>query len=640
MSAIWGVISLAENQNLERAADQMKPVYEKYKIDQIQEQEEKGLYFGCGVQYFTKESRYEQMPKKKGNIYFVADVILDNRAELLKELGWKENVESIPDGDILFAMYDKYRDACLNKLLGAYTFVYYDKEKKEIDVVSDATGKRCLYYSYDQQVFSFSTSIDALVKLKESPSVNERWLVDFLALDNLAVMTEYEETMYQGIRKVEPAKLIKITKQGIEKIHYWNPKPKELKLSSDAEYQKQFIEIFGEAVRCLIRSEETAMLLSGGLDSSSVACFAARELKKKGKTLYTFTSVPERGFVSDMSDYNVTDESEKVKKTAEYLGNLSCSFVDLADTNAWEGHYKELEGIEVPYKSTQNALWIERSMELAGEKGARIVLEGGYGNVTISYGSIAVYLNTLLSKKKFITFVKEYNCFAKRYGWGRKKRLKTMADTMAEFFGKEKGKTDKTAEDILKSYVKKEKIEQYQVQRRLEALNQECSYQKMDIKKAREFMVGDLQFSQKGEMTTKHSLVTGVITRDPCMDKRLIEFCMSLPENQFCYHGVSRRLVREYLEGIVPDHIIKVEDYGYQSADMMKKIAKSWDAIYPQMRDIYERNKDSTIVDTERALKDLENLGQDLQRKRYFDFIRLVYTAMVLEKTEPWKSRS
>lgn len=636
MSAIWGAISLTDNSDAEAMAAQMSQVYQRYKIDRTVEIQGKGASFGCGIQYFTRESIYEQLPKKEGRIYFTADVILDNREELLEILGEKQDSANIPDGDILFAMYDKYKEKCLNQLLGAYAFVYYEEERKEIHIVSDATGKRCLYYSYQDGLFAFSTSLDALAKIRQR-KVNERWLVDFMALDNLAVMTEYEETMYQGIYKVEPARWIKITPDGIEKIRYWNPQPKELKLKNDEAYRKAFIQVFWEAVRCVIRSEETAMLLSGGLDSSSVACFAARELRKKGKKLYTFTSVPEKGYLSDMNSYNVTDESEKVKKTADYLGNLECSFVDLSDTNAWEGHYKELEGVEVPYKSAQNALWIEKSMELAREKEARIVLEGGYGNVTISYGSIAVYLNTLLSQKKFLTYIREYYCFAKKYRWGKGKTVKTMIATVVEFFGKEKKSADTTTEDIARSYVKKEKLAQYQVAERLQELNKHCSYEKMEIQKAREMMIGDLQFSQKGEMTTKHSLITGVITRDPCMDKRLIEFCMSLPANQFCCHGISRRLVREYLEGIVPDHIIKVQDYGYQSADMMKKVSKNWDSIYQEMREIYERNCESDMVDTHRALEDLDNLGQELHRKRYFDFIRLVYTAMVLEKTEKRK---
>lgn len=633
MSAIWGIISLRNEAVSEKKAESMKQTLEKYKIDHVEEYLKKDILLGCGVQYFTKESEYERLPivEEEEEIYFTADVMLDNREELLEELGWTENTAEIPDGRILFAMYKKYGNECLNRLLGAYSFVYYDKKKATIYIVSDATGTRCLYYRYVGGKFEFSTSLDALV-VGEKKQFNERWLVDFLALNNLAVMTEYEETMYLNIKKVEPARALKVTLQGIEKIKYWKPCPKELKLKSDEEYKAKFIEVFEKSVKSLLRTEKTAMLLSGGLDSSSVACFAAPELKKRGKKLYTFTSVPEKGYKSNMNAYNVTDESEKVKKTAEFLGNLECKFIDLSDTDAWTGHYRELEGIEVPYKSAQNALWIERCMEEANQLGARVMLEAGYGNVTISYGSLVVFFNTLLSRGKFLTFIKEHIIFAKKYKWGRKKTIKYMVKAVYKFFFKRKKETLQREKE--KSYVKEEQMEKFHVWEKLEGIQQKCSYDKLEILQARESMVGDMQFSQKGEMTTKHSLISGTITRDPCMDKRVIEFCMSLPVEQFCHRGISRRLVREYLEGIVPDHIIKVEDYGYQSADMMKKVQRNWEKISSEMKDVYFRNKDNAIVDVEKALADIEELGKDLQQSKYFDFIRLTYTAMVLEKME------
>ena len=136
----------------------------------------------------------------------------------------------------------------------------------------------------------------------------------FSGFDNLVGLTECKETMYEGIYKLEPAQILKITIAGIEKEDYWNPAPKELKLKTDEEYKEKFIEVFGDAVRCLLRADKTAMFLSGGLDSSSIACIAAPELKKRGKKLYAFTSVPEQDYVSNVNSYYVTNESTAAKK--------------------------------------------------------------------------------------------------------------------------------------------------------------------------------------------------------------------------------------------------------------------------------------------------------------------------------------
>ena len=52
----------------------------------------------------------------------------------------------MPDGRILYEVYGRLGKDCLNDLLGAYTFVWYDKEKNQIELVLDAVGNRCLYY--------------------------------------------------------------------------------------------------------------------------------------------------------------------------------------------------------------------------------------------------------------------------------------------------------------------------------------------------------------------------------------------------------------------------------------------------------------------------------------------------------------
>lgn len=634
MSAIWGAISLKNRKIGKDTATRMKQAFEVYKIDRMEQIENENVVMGCGIQYFTKESKYEMLPTVEEHMFFTADVLLDNREELLKDLNMcgKQEAGRIPDGEILYEIYKKYGNECLNKLLGSYVFVYYDKMENTVYVVSDSTGTRCLYYRYEDGIFYFSSIMEALWKPQEKRRINERWVTDFLALDNLVGITECTETMYQGIYKVEPAHVLKITKQGIKKKCYWEPKPKELKLKSDAEYREKFIEIFKEAVCCLLRADKTAMMLSGGLDSSSIACFAAPELKKRGEILHAFTSVPDKEYVSDMDAYNVTDESEKARKTGEFLGNVENHFIELKGKDPWTAHYEIKKGLEIPYKSPQNLQWLIQGLKEAAELGARIVLEGGYGNVTISYGNPLTYLNTLLSKKKYISYIKEMNCFGRKHHWGRRQKLKIMLDTAKRYYALEDGQDDESV--LGKAYIKEEKIQELELEKRISNIYQKRIRNKMNGEKNREIMLDFIQCSHKGEIKTKESLMTGVLFRDPCMDKRLIEFCLSLPMEQYCYRGVTRRLVREYLEGIVPDHIIKVESYGCQSADMLLKVKQNWNIIYEEMSEIFKRNEANPIVNVKAAEKDLKWLGEDIMKRESFDFTRLFYTAMMLETIE------
>lgn len=627
MSAIWGAISLENGEISKETKDRMRQAYAGYKIDRIEEVLEKNVLAGCGIQYFTRESKLEKMPIVDNNCFFVADVVLDNRKELCKELDIVEE-QAIPDGEIVWRMYQKYGKDCLNRLFGSYVFVIYDGNKQTISVVSDATGTRCLYYRYIDGIFYFSSVIEALWKPEEERKLNERWVADFLALDSLVGITECTETMYQGIYKVEPAHLLTVKKSGIEKQCYWNPKPKVLKLESDEEYKKKLIEIFGEAVRCLLRADKTGMMLSGGLDSSSIACFAAPELKKRGEILHAFTSVPNKAYHSTMSAYNVTDESDSAKKTGEFLENVENHLIELKKEDSWSAHYQIKKGLEIPYKSPQNLQWLIQGLQEAEKLGIKIVLEGGYGNVTISYGNPVTYLDTLLWQKKIISYIKEINCFGEKYHWGKKQRIKVMFDMAKDYYFS----SNRKERSVLgKSYLKPEKIKEFNVEERILKINQKRDVKRMDIETNRDVMLDRIQCSHKGEIKTKESLMTGVLFRDPCMDKRVIEFCMSLPMQQYCYRGVTRRLVREYFEGIVPDHVIKVEQYGCQSADMLWKVKQNWDTVYKEMDTVFEQNEHSTFVDTKAARRDLKKLGENILEQENFDFIRLFYTAMVLE---------
>lgn len=628
MSAIWGAISMEGKEIASEIRRRMQQAYEVCKIDRVEDIQQENVMMGCGIQYFTKESKQEKLPVAEGAYFFTADVVLDNRSELLQDLKLSEE-RIIPDGEILWRMYKKYGEECLNRLLGSYVFVIYDKYENTISVVSDATGTRCLYYRYENGVFYFSSIIEALWNPGEKKIINERWVLDFLALDNLVGITECTETMYQGVYKVEPAQLIKITRNSIEKKCYWDPKPKQIKLKSDAEYKQKIIEIFGEAVRCLLRADKTGVMLSGGLDSSSIACFAAPELKKRGETLHAFTSVPDKTYQSNMSAFNVTDESEKAKKTGEFLGNVENHMIELKGKDPWTAHYKIKKALEIPYKSPQNMQWLIQGLQEAEKLGVRIVLEGGYGNVTISYGNPVTYLKMLLFQKRFVSYIKEMNCFAKKHQWRRRQKLKIMFGTAKRYYFSKK---DGGGESVLgKSYIKQAKTQEFMTEERISKIYQKRTENRIDWKKNKEIMLDRIQFSHKGEIKTKESLMTGVLFRDPCMDKRVIEFCLSLPMEQYCYRGVTRRIVREYFEGIVPDHVIKDERYGCQSADMLWKVKQNWDAVYREMNNIFKQNEDSTIVDTKAAEQDLRKLGENIMEQDSFSFIRLFYTAMMLE---------
>ncbi|MBK8151334.1 MAG: hypothetical protein IPK58_24840 [Acidobacteria bacterium] len=108
-------------------------------------------------------------------------------------------------------------------------------------------------------------------------------------------------TFYRGINRLPSASSLALGRNGAKLTTYWTLDPeREIRLKSDAEYSEQFRAHFYESVRCRLRSAfPVGAMLSGGLDSSSIAC-AAYELHDPAHSgpLHTFpsplTSQPER----------------------------------------------------------------------------------------------------------------------------------------------------------------------------------------------------------------------------------------------------------------------------------------------------------------------------------------------------------
>lgn len=635
MSAIWGIITHNSVMDMKQKEESMRKAYSHCVIDRTEYYTGEKVAFGCGIQYFTPEAKKELLPiaDEANGIYFTADVILDNREELLKRLGYSCDDRSIPDGKIVFDMFHKYKEACLNELLGVYSFVYYDRNKEEIYLVTDSTGTRSLHYFRQGNEFYFSTLIEPIVKATGAKAVNESWITDFLAMDNMAFAIAYEETPYKDIYRVQASHYIKITSDKIEKVCYWNPSVKDVRYKSEEEYKNRLKETFRECVKCLLRNDNMTMLLSGGMDSTAVACFAAKEAKETGKSLTSFTSVPEKEFQSNLSDYYVTDESQAVLKTQEFLAKkgyrIDCRFMDLAGRNSWDDRIEEIKAMEIPYKSMQNLIWIKEGMKKSYEMGARMMLTGSYGNVTISNSFPSLYQYELVRNFHWLTFLKDCNRNRKRYKVGIKRTIKIAGAIFRDSLKKPEKTDIRTI--VGKSFLNSELLEKYHFEERFIQDYEKYALAEYSGREAKKLIKNDKIFYQTGETQTKHSLVTGVILRDPTLDKRLIELCMSYPIACYSQQGVTRRMVREYFVDELPEHVLRQGHYGLQSADTALRLQKDGNRIFTEIEEILKRPEAGHIINVQKALEELEQIKHFNEPDNNFEVLRLEYTALVIE---------
>ncbi len=198
-----------------------------------------------------------------------------NYVELRKEVSLEE-FTTRGDIEVALHLYRKKGIEFLDDLNGMYSGAVFDPVLKRVLLFRDRFGIKPLYYAETDEGFFFSSEIKPLLEggLMESE----------LDQESLPVYFSYryvpgERTMFRNIRRLPPGSFLEYSlESGSFCIRrYWEYLPgRDGVTSSGREAEDHFIQLLDDAVRIRMRSDvEVASLLSGGIDSYSVASIAA-----------------------------------------------------------------------------------------------------------------------------------------------------------------------------------------------------------------------------------------------------------------------------------------------------------------------------------------------------------------------------
>ena len=237
-------------------------------------------------------------------LVLAADARLDDRDTLCNALGvLPPERAGLGDGELILRAYLRWGRDCPRHLLGDYAFAVWDARQRMLFCVRDHIGARPFYYALQEERFIFASTVEAVLA---APGVSD-------ALDEVTVATHLASrvfsetrTFYAAVRKLPPGQTLtveaKATRNGSDRYRtrierYWHPEqaPAARPASDDA-YAEQFLHLYTQAVRDRLRGGPVGVHLSGGLDSSSIAVLAARELRRQNRPPpRAFTWLPDPG---------------------------------------------------------------------------------------------------------------------------------------------------------------------------------------------------------------------------------------------------------------------------------------------------------------------------------------------------------
>ena len=603
-----------------------------------------------GQVFITEENKSEVLPLHNEELVLVSDAILDNRIELIQifnDDGYKIN-NTITDSELILMAYKKWGEDCPKNLLGDFNFVIWDEKKQELFCVRDHMGSRSFYYTFNNGIFAFGTLSNLIFPKVYNEGLNERWLTDFFALAGPMHNSEGVETIYDGIYQVEAATTMIIKKDGIITNKYWNPLKdlKPLNLKNHEEYKKKFLEIFKEAVNCRLRTcGDVGIMVSGGLDSGSIAAIATKTLKDQGKVLKGYSFVPLNSYKDKIVGGRIADESDFVEILKDYCGNLQVEYCRNEGINSLTNIDEFISIFEQPIKTIENSYWVTGMAKKCSEENVKVMLVGQNGNVSISFGDFFTHIQTLLHEGNIVEVIKEVNSANKRYGKPKKQIYSTIfANSIPYSIKKFRHRKEYNVENRIEdSVVRLDLAKKYNVEKRFEENDYNPIIAKTKtLKQIRKNILDAATLSHIAIMETKDSLRYGIIKRDPTKDKRIMEFCLSIPSGEYVHEGEERYLIRSAMEGYLPEEIrTNWRKRGRQSADWVDRLKPDWNNIFKAIKEALNDKDVQRYVDVpkvERLMdkyKNLQYLDDDIMPNEVkLILIPLVFYRFLLQYRE------
>ncbi|HEU5459557.1 MAG TPA: asparagine synthase (glutamine-hydrolyzing) [Pyrinomonadaceae bacterium] len=237
---------------------------------------------------------------------------------------------SASDTEVLPHLYEEYGDEMLRELNGMFAFALWDSRRRRLLIGRDRFGEKPLYWGVFDNTLLFASEPKVLLAHPAvKPAVNLQALRQYLSFDYVPAPL----SIYDGINKLPAAHKLVLEDGRVEVGRYWCLSYKTAQpVPSENEAADHLRELMADAVRMrLVSDVPLGVLLSGGVDSSSVAAFAVRASSEPVKTFsisFAEASFDESLYARGVAKFLGTDHHEE-RLSANLAANL------VSEIGAW-----------------------------------------------------------------------------------------------------------------------------------------------------------------------------------------------------------------------------------------------------------------------------------------------------------------
>jgi asparagine synthase (glutamine-hydrolysing) len=527
MGFIYGIINL-DGKTVQQ--EEISPLATAVKWEGFHEQNEVEDNYALGYCYHPlRESKAGIF--KFEDLIILADIRIYNAPELKKQFPFDSPEEGFAKAYLLWGTN------CANYINGDFSVVVIHRKKNEVHLFRDHIGARPLTYWFHENRLIFASHEFGIVKsgLVTTSLCEEKLINELFRFKEI-----YKQTVFQRVVKVIPGHCLSFSQNGKKLTEYW--KPEEIKQNNTLSFNDAVAKLRALMIAATLsrmESGKTGVHVSGGIDSTGVACILADYTKEKSQLIgYSWTPEILQGEFEGIDEKEFIEAFSTEKKVLiNYLKLEENEF----SKNAIIPEFEKMQ-IEHP------------TMKMAGKDGVKTLFSGWGGDEFVSLSTRGTY-NHLFFNFKWLTLGRFI------YNTGIKSgilRLRTEVLPLFIPFGLLHTYQPKNWSNL--NYLKTYFIKKHW--KNIFFHNQKNIF---GYGNRTQFMLNLLHnYHIPGRMDSWaiHAERYGFEYKYPLLDKEVLEFWFSIPVAYTYQNMQSRLLYREAMKGILTEKIRVRKDKG------------------------------------------------------------------------------
>ena len=514
------------------------------------------------------------------------------------------------DSALFARAWERWSEDSLVRAEGEFAAVAWDPAHRTLTVLCSPLLAPPLFFAIDRRRAIVATAPRAIFAWGDLP----RRLDDaYLAGSMASVYGDARASYWRHVRSLAPGETLEVSpdSERIRRHYDLAARVRPVRLPSDSACLEAANEHLQRAVADAMPPDASpSVLLSGGLDSTTVAVTALDLLEGRPgcAPLVSFTAVPEPGWDGRVPRGQVGDEGPLVRRLQEAYPALDARFVDAAGLGPDHALERMIERAEAPPLSAANQPWLHECLRRSRAAGRRTVLTGQSGNATFSFGGLP-RLASLLGAGRWRTLLREAAALPHGRLGPLHPILRFAVPSYLPAWMRPPGNARlgrighwRRYSAIHPAFARDMRVEETARQRGMglySSVGRSCLETQMRI------LQNPIRQGPRRWTSLALATIHDLAWRDPLGDRRLVEWCLGLPDEQYLHRGQLRRLVLRLMRNRLPAEVLAAP-LGRQAADRHLRIGRNLHRVRGRFEDWRADPEVAGRLDLDRLLRVLD----------------------------------